>query len=255
MRIRTVALALLLGGVAHAQRPSPSPRSAGLTATFLGNEAWHITDGEYTVITDFPYQSGYSGYMTWDWSAVPKVADPRKLLLVITHEHRDHFAAELVTRVGAATVIGPAKVRAAAGLEGIAATAEARFGPIRVHALPTPHARLEHYSYILDWQGIRIYVPGDTEEPASLLGASNLDVAFVTPWMLRSIERARATIDARKVIVVHHGATERVSAYQGAVVPRQGAMVQLQSPSTGPGETNVSGRPSARSAVSGAPPL
>ena len=38
---------------------------------FIGNEAWHITDGEYVLLTDFPCQSGYSGYMSWDWPAVP----------------------------------------------------------------------------------------------------------------------------------------------------------------------------------------
>lgn len=226
MRIAALLLALALTSSGAAQTPVAT--APPLTATFIGNEAWHITDGEYTLLTDFPYQSGYSRYMTWDASGVPKVKDPAKLLVVTTHQHRDHFAAELFPRLNPAGVIGPATVRAAAPAKGITPTADARFGPIRVQAIATPHADLEHYSYVIEWHGVRIYVPGDTEEAKSLIGAKNLDVAFVTPWMLRAAQRAGAKIDARRVIVVHHEAGQSVAPYQGSTVPRQGDVLVLQ---------------------------
>ncbi len=47
--------ALTVQGAAVAQTAKPPIRPGLLTATFIGNEAWHITDGEYTVMTDFPY--------------------------------------------------------------------------------------------------------------------------------------------------------------------------------------------------------
>jgi L-ascorbate metabolism protein UlaG (beta-lactamase superfamily) len=206
------------------EAPTP-PRPLSLRATFIGNEAWHITDGEYTVLTDFPYESGYSGYMTWDASMVPKISDPAKLLIVTTHEHRDHFSAGLIASMKAGGVIGPAAV----GKAGIPPSGDARFGPIRVQSIATPHAGIEHYSHVIDWKGILIYLPGDTEEAKSLLEARNLDVAFVTPWMLRAVERQGAKIDARRVIVVHHEAGEAVKAYQGSLVPRQGVVLTLES--------------------------
>lgn len=226
MRIAAFVLALTLTPAGAVQTPTAA--ASPLTATFIGNEAWHITDGDYTLLTDFPYQGGYSRYMTWEWSGVPKVKDPAKLLIVTTHQHRDHFAAELFSRLNPAGVIGPATVRAAAPAKGIIPSADARFGPIRVQAITTPHADLEHYSYVIEWHGVRVYLPGDTEEAKSLIEAKNLDVAFVTPWMLRAAERAGAAIDARRVIVVHHEAGETVATYQGSTVPRQGEVIALR---------------------------
>jgi len=236
----TLLAAHLTAAIAVQDRPSP-PKAGPLKATFIGNEAWHITDGEYTVMTDFPYESGYSGYMTWDASRVPKIADPGKLLIVTTHQHRDHFAVELIAGLKAGGVIGPATVRAAAGGSGIPPAADARFGPIRVQSIKTPHAGLEHYSHVIDWTGILIYLPGDTEETTSLLEATNLDVAFVTPWMLRAVERQGAKIDARRVIVVHHESGAAVRPYQGSIVPKQGDVLTLEHPAkrifTGPDRT------------------
>ncbi len=232
MRPPSILLALLLSGAAAAQSVTREGGPGALTATFIGNEAWHITDGEYTVMTDFPYESGYSRYMTWEASGVPKVANPGKLLIVTTHQHRDHFAAELLPGLKAGGVIGPATVRASAAGAGLEPTAETRFGPIRVQAVSTPHAGLEHYSHVITWNGVRIYLPGDTEKTTSLIEARNLDVAFVTPWMLRTAERQGAMIDARRVIVVHHEAGETVRPYQGSIVPRQGQVFILQ-PSPG----------------------
>ncbi len=230
MRTPSILLALLLSGAAAAQSVTREGGPGALTATFIGNEAWHITDGEYTLMTDFPYESGYSGYMSWDRAAVPKTADLRKLLLVTTHQHRDHFAAELMPDVNAGGVIGPAAVRLYAGQAGIEPGPDVRFGPIRVRAIATPHASLEHYSYVIDWSGVRIYLPGDTEEAKSLVESRDLDIAFVTSWMLRAAERLKARIDARRVVVVHHEAGAAVRPYQGSTVPRQGDVLILDRP-------------------------
>lgn len=228
MRTASILLTVCLAAPLAAQIPKAPAQPGALIATFIGNEAWHITDGEYTVLTDFPYQSGYSRYMTWEWSGVPGITDPAKLLIVTTHEHRDHFAAELLPRMKAGGAIGPAPMLAAAGKAALRPSADTRFGPIRVQALATSHADLEHYSYVIEWKGIRIYLPGDTETTTSLIGSKDLDVAFVTPWMLRAVQRAAAKIDARRVIVVHHEAGESVPPYQGSTVPRQGEVVVLR---------------------------
>ena len=75
-------VAIVLGGL-RAADSSPS-----LTATFIGNMAFADHGRRTTLYTDFPYESGYSGYMTYDFGAVPKAKDS---LCLITHRHRDHF--------------------------------------------------------------------------------------------------------------------------------------------------------------------
>jgi hypothetical protein len=64
------------------------PQSRSLQITFIGNEAVAISDGRRTLVSDFPYQSGYSRYMTYDRS---KVAVDRDVVALITHRHFDHF--------------------------------------------------------------------------------------------------------------------------------------------------------------------
>ena len=81
--IPALALALLT------QTPAP------LTLTFIGNEAVQITDGSTTLVSDFPYRSGYAGYMTYDFGTV---APPGKVLCLITHRHPDHFEPSLLAR-------------------------------------------------------------------------------------------------------------------------------------------------------------
>ncbi len=71
--------------------------SEQLTATFIGNEAFKITDREVTLFTDFPYQSGAYGYMEYDEALVKRTPNSYCLF---SHGHRDHFAAELVGQVG-----------------------------------------------------------------------------------------------------------------------------------------------------------
>ena len=50
-------------------RPPDPPR---LTARFIGNMAFAITDGKTTLYTDFPYESGAFGYMSYDFASLPK---------------------------------------------------------------------------------------------------------------------------------------------------------------------------------------
>lgn len=221
----TILIGAILVAPAGGQTPPPD-----LVATFIGNEAWSITDGRDVVFTDFPYQGGYSGYMAWTDAHVPTPPSGARAVLLITHTHRDHFANELLPKVPGTLVAlyGPADARAAAGLAGHVSASP--IAGLAVRPIETPHANREHYSYVFEWHGVRFYLPGDTETPASLLEQRNLDVAFVTPWMLRSIEKRQARIDARRVIVVHHEADEKVPTYQGSIVPRQGEAVRLRAP-------------------------
>jgi len=196
-------------------RAVPSERE--IRVHFIGNMAVRLTDGTHTVVTDFPYESGAFGYMTWLPGRVP---DLRGALALVTHGHRDHFAAELL-RPGL-TVLGPADVRR--GIEGpvLEPGPRVEWQGLVVRAIPTPHGPLEHCSYLLEWDGHRFYFTGDTEETDALLAQRDLDAASVSPWLLASLRKAGRRVDARAVIVYHHQADESVAPWQDARVPRQG---------------------------------
>jgi L-ascorbate metabolism protein UlaG (beta-lactamase superfamily) len=213
VRLLLLCLAGCLGGGAAAP-------AAEVRARFIGNMALQLTDGKLTLRSDFPYESGYSGYMTWSAALVPQASG--ETLCLVTHSHRDHFLASLAARY-CSRLLGPSDVTAA--LPDRALKPEARgasFGPLRVTPLATPHARLEHYSYLVEWSGLRFYFTGDTEDATELLRQRGLDAAFVSPWLLRSATKSGGRIDARRVIVYHHGTDEVVPDIQRRELPRQG---------------------------------
>ena len=209
----TALLASCLIAAATAAEP------AEIRARFIGNMALQLTDGRVTLRTDFPYESGYSGYMTWTDALVP--AATGETLCLVTHSHRDHFLASLAKPL-CQKIIGPADVTAALPGRGLALGPNVSFGPLVVVPLATPHARLEHYSYRVEWGGLRFYFTGDTDDPGELLRQRDLDAAFVTPWLLRAATKRGRRIDARRVVVYHHEKDESVPEIQGRELPRQG---------------------------------
>lgn len=190
-----------------------------IRARFIGNMAVQLTDGRVTLRTDFPYQSGAFGYMSWSDALVPEPVG--ETLCLVTHAHRDHFlpaqAARYCTRLA-----GPADVRAALPERALELASPLAFGPLAITPLRTPHGPLEHYSYLVEWHGLRLYFSGDTDDAAALLRQRALDVAFVSPWLLRSIASRGKRIDARRVVVYHHQQDEAVPEIQGRELPRQG---------------------------------
>lgn len=210
-----VVLALALGG---------APASAAeLKATFIGNMAFHLTDGRVALVTDFPYEAGYSGYMRWSPDSVPKGPPP---LCLVTHSHRDHFLGRLAA-ASCGRVLGPKDVVAASAVASLPLGPEVHWEGLTIRPVATPHAALEHYSYVVEWNGLRLYFTGDTDDTATLLAARDLDVAFVSPWLLRAVERNRGRIDARQVVVYHHQADETVPPFPGRIVPAQGQVLTL----------------------------
>jgi L-ascorbate metabolism protein UlaG (beta-lactamase superfamily) len=197
------------------------PAGAGeIRARFIGNMSLQLTDGSVTLRSDFPYQSGYSDYNTWTESLVPPAAG--EALCLVTHSHRDHFAAELAERY-CQKLVGPKDVTKALPRRALPMAASVRFGPIAITPVKTPHAGLEHYSYLVEWTGLRFYFTGDTEDPEALLRQRDLDAAFVSPWLLDAATKDGRRIDARRVVVYHHtGPGSRPSEAQPREVPRQG---------------------------------
>lgn len=181
------ALALLASPALHAQRP---------TATFIGNCAFRIDLGDWTLYSDMPYVSGSSGY---DAYVLPDGFDQARGTALITQAHPDHFDSTLFRRTRLELI---APWLSPEGME--RALEQAQTHGLYVYPIPTPHGDAPHDSYIVAWSGRRLYFTGDTEDPAELLKAANIDVAFVTPWLIDAVNKQGRSIDARTVIVYHH---------------------------------------------------
>jgi Xaa-Pro aminopeptidase len=195
--------------------------------------AFAVTDGETTLYTDFPYESGYSGYMTYDFAAVPKAKDS---LCLITHGHRDHFDAGLLAKMSC-RVVAPADAAATLPADRVLPLApRIAFRGIEIQPVETPHARIGHDSYLVTWHGARLYFTGDTDSTDALLAQRDLDAAFVSPWLLEAVANRNATIDARRVVVYHHRAGERAPDAPNRVVPRQGDAIRIETRAAASGE-------------------
>ena len=198
-----------------------------LEARFIGNMAFAITDGSVTLMTDFPYQSGYSDYMTYPASDIR--SNTPSTLSLITHRHSDHWEPALF-KATTWKVAGPADVTASVAPDRIVSLGpRTTFGPIAIDRIETPHANVGHHSYIVFWHGRRLYFSGDTESTDSLAAAKTLDVAFVSPWIYASAIKKGIRIDAKRVVIYHHQRGERIPGCDaGCTVPRQGDTIRIE---------------------------
>ena len=212
-------LALLLLTSTFGQQPRT------LEARFIANEAFAISDGSVTLFTDFPYRSGYSVYMTYPTSEI-RSATPLSISL-ITHQHPDHWERSLWEPTGW-KVIGPPPV--VDGLPAMRRLDPARTGVVglAIEPIRTVHHDLQHFSYIVTWHGRRLYFTGDADGPEALFAAKNLDVAFVSPWLYRQTAGRGRMLDAKRIVIYHHTATEQVDGCAGnCVVPRSGQTMRF----------------------------
>jgi L-ascorbate metabolism protein UlaG (beta-lactamase superfamily) len=221
-----MALALLSLSV-----PGAAAEATAIRARFIGNMAVQLTDGRVVLRTDFPYESGYSGYMTWTDAVVPPADDA---LCLVTHSHRDHFLPALAARY-CRSLVGPKDVAAALPDRSLPLGRTVSFGPLAIVPIATPHRGLEHYSYRVEWSGLRLYFTGDTGDAEELLRQRDLDAAFVSPWLLRSARASGRRIDARRVVVYHHARGETIPEIQDREVPRPGDELVFRKGPPGPG--------------------
>ncbi len=198
--------------------------TSGLRIQFIGNAAFAVSDGETTVVTDLPYRSGAFGYMTYDLS---NFRPSGRVVALITHGHLDHFEPSLFLRQSW-QVIGPFEVTGGLPQERVIPLADTvEVGDFRIVREPTPHGVGEHYSYLVMWDGRRLYFTGDTDDASYLSQMKELDVAFVTPWLLCAIAEGGGAVSAEQVILHHHHTDVRDSTCLEHRVLAQGETIEL----------------------------
>jgi hypothetical protein len=203
---------------------APVSGSEALSARFVGNQAFEITDGQTTLLTDFPYQSGAFDYMTYDGG---ELRPRERALCLITHRHADHFEASLVARIGC-RVFGPPDVLALLPkASAVAVSPPVRLWGMTITPVKTDLAKVQHFSYLVEWKGVRLYFTGDTESTKELAAQGPLDALFISPWLLDAARRAGTLPESARVIVYHHQAGENVPPCPRCVVPRQRETIDL----------------------------
>lgn len=214
--------ALWLAAAASLATPAAPSR---LQAQFIGNMAFAITDGKTVLYSDFPYESGAFGYMSYDFAKVPK--SPGGLCL-FTHGHRDHFDAALLAKLDTKVIAPPKLAATLPPARVIPFAPNMTYRDIAVEAFRTPHGNEDHASYLVTWHGLRLYFTGDTESVDQLLAMKNLDYAFVSPWLIAKIAETKGRIDARTVVCYHHKTGDKVPAFQNRIVPKPGDTFTLE---------------------------
>lgn len=196
-----------------------------LEARFIGNMAFAISDGVRTIMTDFPYESGYSAYMTYDSREVRSAT--AETLSLITHRHGDHWEPRIFRSTNW-QVAGPDEVTQSLPRDRVLLlNASTSFGPVRIESLRTPHSNLQHFSYVVTWHGRRMYFSGDTDDATHLAKLNDLDVAFLSPWLYRAALKTK-TLSAKQVVIYHHELGEVVSECRAScIVPKQGEVLKL----------------------------
>lgn len=191
---------------------------------FIGNEAFLITDGTSTLLTDFPYQSGAFGYMEY---RMEDVRPEGEVLCLITHRHADHFDPKLFLET-TWKILGPDEVTRSLPKERVVPLHESvETGPWKIRAIATPHASIEHYSYEVTWDGVRLFFAGDSESLVPVLEEKKVDVLFITPWLRAASEKEHKKLKAKKVVLYHQTDTRVPLSYRDIVVMRQGETFTL----------------------------
>jgi hypothetical protein len=71
----------------------------------------------------------------------------------------------------------------------------------------TPYEGLTHASFVVQWNGRRLYFSGNTADPKDLLAAQDIDVAFLNPALIGALRAQGRKVYAKKVVLYHVGAS------------------------------------------------
>ena len=158
---------------------------------------------------------GKMGQAEIDYSWFPK-AD----LILITHEHGDHLSPDTIELLSKddTQILLNAKSRDQLGKGEAIANGESRkVGPVGITAVPAYnisegrenfHPKGNGNGYILDFDGFKVYVAGDTEDIDEMASFGPVDVAFLPvnqPYTMTTTQCIEAAMTLKpKVLIPYH---------------------------------------------------
>ena len=198
--------------------------------------AYSHTDGAPHMVSHVPDRSGAAGYSEYDLDEGPPIKNGVSL---ITHSHGEHWYKDRFDEMDL-SIIGPPSVTNRVDPEKVIAfdaNEPMTFRDIEVQAIEMPHKLSpQHYSYLVTWHGLRLYFPGDTETPADMLHREDIDIMFISPWLIRTIERQDITLDTKVLVVYHQKIGEEFPPFQDYKRMKQGESFTMEFESPVPAE-------------------
>ncbi len=224
-----------------------TPTSPSLRLTATGNAGFVAEVGGFRFAIDahwgLPLRSRGAGGV---------IGPPGSLdLILVTHAHRDHVDARVLTRAaGSALVVGPPEVTGA--LDPHVRRAEvgrASRGPWRISEGPahidcfwTSHGS-SHVSYLVDIGGFRLFHDGDNED-TRILDPSSLrpiDVLLLCPWQGSGWQDSVRELAPRWWVLAHLTEEELAAHDEGRFLPELSDDIPFPERTVGlwPGQTLV----------------
>lgn len=178
-----------------------------ITVRFIGNCGLAMTDGTTNIYFDFPYKSGAHHYMEYNLSELDSVKS--NAIFIYTHKHSDHYTG-LVKKIAKkrnGRIFTPQNVDELLKLNG-------ELKDFQIEAIQTKHRfSFNHYSYLITWQGKRIFISGDTENSDTIASVKNIDWAFIPAWLLMDANekqiKLRETIQT--MVIYHIGSRDKIT--------------------------------------------
>lgn len=151
---------------------------------------------------------------------------PKADVILITHEHADHLdakAIEQLTKKGTVLIVNSRSSEILGGKGSIMKNGdEQKVAKWSVSAVPaynsSPdkqqfHPKGRDNGYVLDIEGFRIYIAGDTEDIPEMENIKDIDVAFLPcnlPFTMtpEQVSKAARTIKPKVLFPYHYGQTE-----------------------------------------------
>jgi L-ascorbate metabolism protein UlaG (beta-lactamase superfamily) len=197
--------------------------------TFIGNCGFFMTDGKINMYLDFPYKSGAHDYMTYDVKQLDSIHGHS--IFLFTHGHADHYSKKLFKKTNQ-KLFGPWPVTLyLSGKRKYTLKALNDSMPdFSITEFKTKHSfSLEHYSYLIVWNGKRIFISGDAETCDTVCKMKNLDLVIAPYWVFTDARSRQMKIDTKKVILCHHRTRDEITTQDEKItIPVQNQKIELK---------------------------
>jgi L-ascorbate metabolism protein UlaG (beta-lactamase superfamily) len=233
-----------------------SPRFVAFAATVFAATAAFAAPSDDTIPTnagDVALHAIHHAALTLTWNGETILVDPAPLgdnkdmteftslpapdLILITHEHPDHFNVPVLEAVsGKATIVAPQDVvdKLPDDLKGkakaLASGASVEVAGMRIDAVPAYNTTADRTKYhpkgrddgfVLTIGDKRIYIAGDTEDTPEMRALQNIDVAFLPMNLPYTMDIAHAADAVKafkpKVVYPYHYGSSDVEAFKSMV--------------------------------------
>lgn len=213
-KLASILLAAALGGCTADRLPFPvaefvTPAGEKLSITMIRHGSIAMSYKGCNIQID---PVAKLGDQEIDYGAFPK-AD----CILVTHEHGDHLdptAIGLLSKEDTRLLLNPASREKIGRGEAVANGDSLRVGPFGLAVVPAYNVTEDHLQfhpkgrdngYILDFDGLRVYVSGDTEDIEEMAGFGPVDVAFLSanqPFTMTATQCVEAAMALRPAVLI-----------------------------------------------------